>query len=350
MLINLNPRSGRMTVVFALAITAMFPMSVRAEIPMPIPRETVPTSLHDKNAASLGVPYLEKGILYFAQVRKPTSGKATTDQTSWQIVGGNVYRLADVNRGTGEYLYQTISNEHQRNIAGITTWLGNKNGQSRPVFTGAGYVKLSPGGTYVAITDAAGTLRIVDQTGRERSVFGSANGAIFSPDGTKIAFLNTIPHAIGDAGGISIVDLASGKTLTTYWPDGGEYIPLAFSRDGNVVFFTADATMANDDPGNSSRVDVYALTVSGNAEPQLVTKGELKLPYRDYVRIQYLADPNLLALAAEDSIWVLNTRTGAIQTIPDVIDGYWAGETNTLIARSSDKDTTTRSWNIITTK
>jgi len=123
------------------------------------------------------------------------------------------------------------------------------------LYAGAGYVKLSPGGTYIAVTDKDGVLRVLDREGGERATLGKANSAIFSPDGTKLAFFKTIPYTISDAGGIVVVDLASGKTLAAYDPDGAPYIPLAFEEDGSTLYFAANSIAAfnSNDPSNQNR-------------------------------------------------------------------------------------------------
>lgn len=317
-----------------------------------IPPESIALSTYDQGAPTIAIPFFREGTLFLSHVKKPMEGATTTTEVSRRIIADNVYRLADVNRQTGEYLYQTIEGTNRESVANVTTWLGDASGKVTRVYTGGGYVKLSPGGSYITATDENGMLRIIDLKGEERAVLGKATYAIFSPDGTRLAFLNAIPYSIGDAGGISIIAIASGKTLMTYKPDGAEYIPLAFSEDGNVLYFAAinTAALQNSDPSNQNRVDLYSLLVSEGAVPQLVTTGIQKLPYMDYTRVEYLSGSRLLALSAEDTTWVVNTQTGSVQTFPKVIDVLRVGTGNTLLARSSDESVSSKIWSVLTAR
>ncbi|MDO8231658.1 MAG: WD40 repeat domain-containing protein [bacterium] len=317
-----------------------------------IPSERILLSPYDQNSPTITVPSFRKGTLFLSQVKKPVEGATSTTEISRQVIADNVYRLADVNRQTGKYLYQTIEGSNRESVADVVTWLGDAYGKVIRVYTGGGYVKLSPGSSYIAATDENGVLRIIDVKGEERAVLEKATYAVFSPDGGKLAFLNSTPYSVGDAGGISVIALSSGKVLSTYKPDGAAYVPLAFSEDSNTLYFAAlnQPAQQKGDPSNQNRVDVYSLLISGGAVPQLITTGVQKLPYMDYSRVEYPAGPHLLVLSAEDSVWVVDVRVGSVRTFPKTVDALWVGAGNTLLAHSSDESTSVQSWNVLTAR
>lgn len=316
-----------------------------------IPFDPAALSSYDAGEPTMAIPFLQKGTLFLSHVRKPVEGATTVTEVSRQAVADKVYRLADVNRQTGQYLYQTLDEANKESVAGVTTWLGDAQGKVIRVYTGGGYVKLSPGGSYIAATDEQGVLRIIDVKGKERAVLEEANYAIFSPDGTKLAFLRTVPYSVGDAGGIAVINISSGKTLVTYRPDGAAYVPFAFSEDSNTLYFAAvNAVLKGGDPSNQNRVDLYALLVSEGAVPQLVTTGMQKLPYMDYSRIEYLPGPDLLVLSAEGSVWTVNTQTGNVRSFPEVTDVLQIGAGNTLFTHSSDRSVPDQIWSVLTAR
>jgi len=221
-----------------------------------------------------------------------------------------------------------MTGANTEDLTNITTWLGDSNHKPTRLYAGAGLRKTLPRRhLQIAVTDKDGVLRVLDREGGERATLGKANSAIFSPDGTKLAFFKTIPYTISDAGGIVVVDLASGKTLAAYDPDGAPYIPLAFEEDGSTLYFAANSIAAfnSNDPSNQNRVDVYALKLKENSLPRLVTVGVDKLPYIEYTRTECLSGLDLLVLSAEDMMWTLNTHTGNIQVFPNVVDVFRVG-------------------------
>jgi WD40 repeat protein len=309
-----------------------------------------PASLPALNQSSLTLtlPLFHEGTLFLEQIAFPEKGAVATMQMPRQTIATNVYRLADVNL-EGDYLYQTNDGKDNENPGRVATWLGGSNKKPTRVYVGAGYVKLSPDGVYIAATDKDGILRIIDRQGNERAVLEKANNAIFSPDGTKLAFFKTIPYTIGDAGGIVVIDLASGKTLATYDPDGAPYIPLAFEEDGNSLYFTANSLSALQagDPSNENRVDVYVLSLTTNSQPRLVTTGISKLPYIQYGRAECFSKSHLLMLSAEDTMWLLNTQTGSLQVFTDTGDIRRIDSAHVLL-RLKNNSVSNESWNLIT--
>jgi hypothetical protein len=310
--------------------------------------ESVPFFSISQNSPNITVPVFQAGTLFLAEIQKPVGGSTTSTETSRHTIATNVYRLADVNHLTGTYLFQTDGGGDREGPANITTWLGEPNKQPVRLYTGAGYVKLSPGGSYVAATDANGVLHVIDRYGDERLVLGKANNAIFSPDGTKIAYFKTIPYVVGDSGGIEVADLASGKTVATYHPDGAAYIPLAFEENGKVLYFATPKKAAGvNDNSDENRVDVYALSLEQKSESRLITMGAKKLPYMDYGRIEYLIESHLLVLLAENTAWTVNTQSGEIQVSPNVSDLIRVDSNNALLAHQSDKSASNRGWNVV---
>jgi len=338
--------SAFVTIGFAIFSSAILSTPGRAQGILP---ESIPLSSPDQNSPNIAIPLLHKGTLYWAQIKRPDESAATTTQMSGQAIATNVYRLADVNHLTGTYLYQTNDGGDNEDPKHVTTWLGDSSHKPTRLYAGAGYVKLSPGGTYIAVTDKDGVLRVIDREGRERAILGKANNAIFSPDGTKLAFFKTIPYTVSDAGGIVVIDLVSGQTLATYDPDGAPYIPLAFEDDGATLYFAANSGPAfkNGDLSSQNRVDVYALTLMRNTLLRLVTTGVDKLPYIEYARTEYLSGLHLLALFAEDTMWILNIQTGDIQVFPDVVDIFRVGSSNMLLGRAKTRSTSNQSWNVM---
>jgi len=334
-----------------LASVAMFSFGALTFMSMPGMAQSIPpkkASARDSNLSSIPVPFYQDGTLFLAQVKKPTVGQSQTTELSRQSIRNNIYRLADVNPLTGMFLYQTIDPRNQDDFAAITTWLGNANGETTSVLKGAGYVKLSPGGQYIAAVDREGTLHIVDRGGKELAVLGKASAAVFSPDGYRIAFFNTIPYSVGDARGISVVDLVSGQTIATYRPDGKAYFPLAFSADGSTLYFTTAAPLKQGQTyhQDENRVNVYALAIPSK-NVTLITTGAQKLPYMDYRRVEYLAGASLLVLAAETTVWIVNTRTGNIQTFPNSLDVISVGSVTTLLVRPSAANIPDGTWNVL---
>lgn len=326
-----------------LAFVGIVTLSLSAGAVPGVAPEVIPPAVDD-GKEFISRPIFHEGKLYLVQTKKNLTEKSVTE-TSRRVVAADVYRLADVNSRTGQYLFQTVLGENKESSDGVTTWLGDAEGKSVAVLTGAGYVKLSPGGSYIAATDSVGTLRIFDQSGKERSLLGKANNAVFSHDGTKIAFFNTTPYSIGDSHGISVVDLASGKVVQTYNPSRDAYIPLAFSRNASELFFVAEAK--NIDPLSVNRVDVYALSVFGEPSVRLVTNGSQRLPYLDYLRAEYASSINALILSADNSVWIVDVTTGSTQVLSDVADAMWNDSLERLLVRSSKVNFEDQSWNIV---
>jgi hypothetical protein len=308
-----------MSVVFIAAWAETF----RREDAYPLVLEEVmPPIPYHADRETMMVPYVESGILYLAEVTKQES--EVTKQGSKLLrkkVATDVYRLADINDRTGQYVYQTLEGiGHTESATNVVTWVGDTEGNIRRVYKGAGEVKLSPGGSYLALKKDNGVLHVANLGGTIFASFGAGNTPVFSDDSMKLAFFRSVPYSIDDAQGIAVVDLRSGEIIASYYPDGKEYFPLAFTEDGNTLFFTS----ADNEGGGG--VNVLALPVDvPNGEPQLITVGETKLPYIVGYRVLYDSNREILYLGAEGKMWAVDISSGDITMYNDTALAAWTG-------------------------
>lgn len=343
-------KSKKTLIALAAASAVLLSLAAWAAMQVPnqgivqtVPRENVPTVAYDQGSSEIIIPFVQDGELFLSRVKKPTAGATTTVEISRQSVAKDVEGKVDVNRLTGEYLYQTLS-ASSNDLSSITTWLGDTKGRVTEIYHGAIASKLSPGGSFIALTDYTGILRIINRQGKEVASFGQAGYPVFSPDGTKLAFFKAILGATDDIGGLTVVDLASGKELATYHSPGKGYTPFVFSEDVSTLFFSADSASASQDPSNPNRVDIYALSIS-NGAVRLVTTGVSKLPYIEYASVRYVSSQRLLVLYVENTIWNVDTQTGSVKTFHNVADLLQTDSGNTFLFRPKDRNVTDKTWN-----
>lgn len=275
------------------------------------------------------LPYLTEGDLVLSAFGE---NKSSGSEGSRRTIATGVSRIADLNEFTGQFLFQTADNGVLEGPEHVHTWIGNTAGHVRHLLSGAGYVKLSAGGHYVAATDSAGKLKLIDLNGRVRAELGYGTSAVFSSDGSKLAFFRAVPYSVGSGQGIIVYDLASGARVTTYVPNNAELFPIAFADDGSTVFFVANAKLRAHrfNPLDPNRVDMFALTLRGDA--RRITRGPKKLPYLDYRRAIFRS--GRLLLNAENTLWIVGASSGAISSVADVVDVVPTSD-GVFIARSA---------------
>ncbi len=303
----------------------------------PVPIESVPAVPYDQGSSEITVPFVQEGTLFLAKVKRLIPGATSTVEVSRQEGARNVSSAVKANSLTGEYFYQTyVPGSHD--LSSVSTWIGDVNGKSTLFAKGILSATFSPGGSYIAMMDGSGNLSLVDRQKNRLADYGPAGYPVFSPDGTTLVFYRMVMWGYVDLGGITVVDLVSGKTIATYDPTGREYTPITFSDDGRTLFFTQETP-------DFQKTDLYAMSIP-SGEVRLVTTGSSKLPYSSYRSVQFIPESRTLALAADGNIWLVDTETGSIQIINNVADVVQVDESGMLIARST-RSNATGVWNVV---
>lgn len=289
-----------------------------------------PHGVYHENSQTMAVPSLEDGVLYLSEVDKSSGAISSRKQ-----IASDVYRLAEFNPATGQFLYQTIEgNTPTESAKDVVTWLGSRSGETRRVYKGAGEVSISPSGNYLALTDYNGHLRITDQDGNELVRIENANRPVFSADESKLAFFRGVMYGPDDSKGLAVIDFQSGSLIAEYAPDTGEYPPLAFSSHENLLF-----TAGN----RRGQVDLMELVLSQEERTFVVTKREQGLPYISGYNATYVASEDRVYLAIENRVLSVDLSTGEVEVTENIKNPLWIGSDGKFIAQTDSAN----SWKVV---
>lgn len=238
-----------------------------------LPEEVVPTMSYHQGKQTLTIPYLEDDILYLSEIEK--HGTSTDAEVSRKKVAENVIRLLGVNKNTGQFLYLISGKESTsgEDFSGVGLWMSDRKGNTKEVYRGVADAALSPSGTRIVLSDVEFKIRIIDLKGNLLATIpGHGSGAIFSPDGTKIAYQKlseTGPFTDTWLLGLSVVDLSKGEEIPVE-REPGDYGVVGFSTDGSKLYFLKSGKEDVSEE-NVSRGDLFVSDLDSRKEALILT-------------------------------------------------------------------------------
>ena len=159
------------------------------------------------------------------------------------------------------------------------------------------YVRHEPGVSY----NTNGDIRIYSN-GNDRSTGLSGRGPVFSPDGSKLAYM----HLDGRTWQVVVYDFDSGENSQITFGDDSRW--PAWSPDGQEIAYNSATGQGTNPTG------IWTISADGG-DPQLVIEGS-------YGRPSWSED-NLILFNSPDGLWVIRPTGSGLEQITN--DYGWAG-------------------------
>ena len=304
--------------------------------------EYIPSVPYHEGKPTVFVPYLEDGVLYLSEIEK--YGPSAGSEVSKKKVAEGVIYLFGVNENTGQFLYQALADAKTiggNDVSRAVLWIGGVDGKRRELYRGAGYSTFSPSGTRVVLSDDKIRLHIIDLQGNDLAIIGEyGTQAVFSPDGTKIAYHKLSGAELGSSDvelGVVVYDLATGKEYTVT-PDHGSYGLVSFSSDGTKFYYLRER-QGDLDLAGMDRVDFCVSDFLGTKKTTRLT-GAKKLPYLFEKTVKSsVADKFYWNDAGEGVIFLEvlpDGKTVNIDSVAKASDPFFLDKGKTLVFRKKD--------------
>lgn len=322
--------------------TPAIPQDVVVQKGPTLSQEGILNASYHAGKRTLFVPYLEDSTLYLSEIDK--QGLSPGTEVSQKKIAEGVNRLFGMNENTGQFLYQVREKGKSggEDFSGVGLWIGDSDGNTREVYRGVTEATLSPSGTRIAISDAGFNLRIIDLQGNILATIpGHGGRAIFSPDGTKIAY-----QMLSDSGpftdtwflGLTVYDLTTGREHVVA-TDSGDYGVVEFSPDASKLYFLKSG---KEDPSvdDINRGDLFVFDME--EEKGIVNLTSSVKNFRPHLPVKKNSSGEIFYFRGEEGVtgikFSLLGVAPEVQKLKDVSAFFWLEKDKKLIVRMKGTD------------